>query len=322
MRTSTPGSHLPPRNKRIARFTLLIITMSALLIVISKMRGSSRVISPVPDALATPPTQTVAPTRKPVLQMFTKSKNADQLRAAVKALADTKWKNYSVLVIGLNDNFVMGINEASIYDGASVNKIPILATLYHEASEGRVDFDKTITLQEKDRQDYGTGSIRYDPAGSVYSIKTLARLMIQKSDNTAAYILANYTLKLKQIQSYIESLGTTQTDMMENTTSNKDTSIVFTKIFQGAVANQALTQEMIGLMKDTDFEDRLPAQLPDEAAVYHKIGTGVGAVHDAGVVDNGKNRYYVGIFTSNITDEERTSAEVAEVSKIIYDFMK
>jgi beta-lactamase class A len=281
-------------------------------------------VSPLADDFGVPtPTQvlTQTQTRQPLLGFLSKSKKPDELRTIVKAVADPKWKNYSVMIVDLNSNFQMTINESAIFDGASVNKIPILVTLYHMANEGTIDLNKTITMQARDVQDYGTGSMRYDRPGSVYSIKTLALLMIQKSDNTAAYILANHVVGLSKIQSYIESLGTTQTDMEENTTSNKDIALLFKQMFEGKVTNAALSAEMIGFLKDTDFEDRLPAQLPEDVFVYHKIGTGIGAVHDVGVVEFGKTKYYIGIFTSNITDEERTSEEVAAVSKTIFEFM-
>jgi beta-lactamase class A len=288
--------------------------------------NASQIISPLADSFETTQndisTPTTQPTHKPLLGFLSKSKKPEDLRVAVKTLADTKWKNYSVYVVDLNSNFSMSINESSIFDGASVSKIPILVTLYHEAEKGNINFSDTITIQSKDIQDYGTGSIRYDRPGTVYSIKTLARLMIQQSDNTAAYVLANYTLGLPKIQSYIESLGATQTDMEENTTSNKDIALLFGKMFKGEIAKPALTQEMIGFLKDTDFEDRIPAQLPEGTTVYHKIGTGIGAVHDAGVVESGGVKYYIGVFTSNITDEERTAEEIAQVSKLIYEFMK
>ena len=69
----------------------------------------------------------------------------------------------------------MGINESVIFTAASVNKVPILAALYEEAQKGNVDFNRVITLQASDIQDYGTGSIRYDPPGTTYSVKTLAQ---------------------------------------------------------------------------------------------------------------------------------------------------
>lgn len=281
-------------------------------------RGRVVIISPLSDSFEITPT----PTQKPMLGIFSKSKKPDDLKAIVKTIADAKWKNYSILVSDYNSDFQMAINESTIFDATSVNKIPILVVLYREINAGNIDFDKTITLQAKDIQDYGTGSMRYDKPGTVYSVKTLARLMIQKSDNTAAYILANHILKLKDIQTFIESLGTTQTDMIKNTTSNRDIALLYKKMFDRDIANPALTAEMIGLLKDTDFEDRLPAQLPDDVIVYHKIGTGVGAVHDAGVVESEKTKYYIGIFTSNITDEERTSEEIAVISKAVYEFMQ
>lgn len=251
------------------------------------------------------------------------SKNPQELKTLVKSLADTRWKNYSVVVMSLNSDFVMSLNETAIYDAASVAKIPILVTLYHEVSEGTIDMNKQITIQAKDVQDYGTGSIQYDPPGSVYSIRTLASLMIKKSDNTAAYVLANFVLSLKNIQTYIESLGTTQTDMNENTTSNGDIAILFRDMFAGKIANAALTTEMIGLLKDTDFENRLPAKLPEGAIVYHKIGTGLGgAIHDAGVVQSDTAKYYIGVFTANAGSEEQANADIADLSRAVYDFMQ
>ncbi len=310
------------KGKRIAGLVIIVLFVTYLYLFIIG-RNKPEIISPLASDFDIPQLAETKQTHSQgsIFSMFTKSKKPDDLRAAIKELADAKWKNYSVYVVDLNSNFEMGINESSIYDGASVNKIPILVALYHEASKGNIDFSDTITMQAKDIQDYGTGSMRYDAAGTVYSIKTMARLMIQKSDNTAAYILANHIVGLDKIQAYIENLGTTQTDMEENTTSNKDIAILFKKIFDGTVANKALTEEMIGFLKDTDFEDRLPAQLPDDATTYHKIGTGVGAVHDVGVVARGNTKYYIGVFTSNIQDEERTSEEVAQVSRAVYDFM-
>jgi hypothetical protein len=55
--------------------------------------------------------------------------------------------------------------------------------------------------------------------------------------------------------------------------------------------------------------------------VYHKIGTGIGGVHDAGVVESANAKYYIGVFTSDITDEERAAEEVATVSKAVYELM-
>ncbi len=249
-------------------------------------------------------------------------KDPDELKEKVKAMVGNVWNNYSVYVVDYKSPFTMGINESTIFTGASVNKVPILAAVYAEAKKGNVDFNKVITLQQDDIQDYGTGSIRYDPPGTTYSVKTLARLMMQKSDNTAAHLLALYIIGLDVVQKYVNGWGMTQTDMANNLTSNKDMEILFRKIMNGQISTPALNEEMLGFLKDSDFEDRIPALLPKDAVVYHKVGTGTGTVHDVGVVVYGNTEYYIGIFTDSITDEEQASSQAAQLSKMIFDYMK
>lgn len=255
------------------------------------------------------------------LNFFKREKNPEDLKERIKKAVNSEWTNYSVLVKDLHSPFTASINESLIYNAASVNKVPILSAVYDMAKKGEIDFDKIITIQQDDIQDYGTGKIRYDPPGTTYSIKTLIQLMIQKSDNTAAFILGNYIVGLDVVQQYVNSIGLTQTDIIDNKTSNKDMAILFEKIYKKQITTPALSEELLGLLTDSDFEDRLPAQLPKGAIVYHKIGTGTGVVHDAGIVLHGNTAYYIGIFTSDITDEEQASVLLSKVSKTVYDFM-
>jgi beta-lactamase class A len=257
-----------------------------------------------------------------ILEFVTHTKDSDQLRDKIKEQIGNSWKNYSVSVVDYNSKFVMNINESVIFTAASVNKIPILAALYSEVQKGNIDLDRVITLQRADIQDYGTGSIRYDPPGSTYSVKTLARLMMQQSDNTAAFLLANYVVGMDVVQKYVNGWGMTQTDIVDNKTSNGDMALLMKKIMDKKIVGPALSDEMLGFMKDSDFEDRIPGELPKDAVIYHKIGTGVGGVHDIGVVVYGKVKYYIGVFTSDVTDEEQAAKLLAEVSKTIFDYMK
>lgn len=269
-------------------------------------------ISPIPEN-----------TPAKVLGIFSKKKNPEDLKERIQSTIGDSLKNYSVYVADYHSDFLLGINETEIFNAASVNKLPILAALYSEAQKGNVDFDKVITLQEEDIQDYGTGSIRYDPPGTTYSVKTLAQLMMKKSDNTAAFILANYVVSLSKIQSIINSWGLTQTDMVNNKTSNKDMEILLRKIYNNKVTSTAATIEMLGFMRDSDFENRIPGNLPKDVMVYHKIGSGdTGEVHDVGVVQNGKITYYIGILTTDTNDIDATSKLEAKISKVVYDFMK
>lgn len=257
-----------------------------------------------------------------VLAIFSHKKDPEELKKMIKQKIGLTWKNYSVLVVDTKSDFRAGINDTEMFTAASVNKIPILAALYIGIQKGDIDPDQVITLQEDDIQYYGTGSMQGDGAGSTYTIKTLARLMMQQSDNTAAYLLANQIVGLDKIQALLNGWGMTQTDMINNKTSNNDTYMIMKKIYEGNVANPAYTQEMLSFFKDTELEDRLPGLLPKDVVVYHKIGSEIGFMHDVGVVVGPTTTYYIGIFTSDITDEPETTKLMAEVSKLVYDYMK
>lgn len=242
---------------------------------------------------------------------------SDRLNREVKSYQGT----YSVYIYDLKSERDFGINENTAFIAASINKIPVLAALYHLTGKNEIDLDKIIVPQADDIQDYGTGSIRYDLQSTPYSIKTLARLMMEKSDNTAAFILGKIVIGFPKIQELINSWGLIQTDMENNKTSNRDLSILLTKMYKGEITNPALTSEMLDFMDNSDFEDRIPAGVIDAVKVYHKTGDEVGNIHDAGIVDLASHPYFLGILTSDMTDEESTKKNMAKISELVYQEM-
>jgi beta-lactamase class A len=111
--------------------------------------------------------------------------------------------------------------------------------------------------------------------------------------------------------------------MANNKTSNKDVELLTRKIYGNNVANPALTAEMLGFMKDSDFENRIPAGLPQDATVYHKTGDGdTGEIHDVGIVIHDNTAYYIGILTTNAGDPDAAAKLEAKISKTVYDFMR
>lgn len=293
---------------------VLVLGVAILLMRLVGSNRSTSVISPIPDEKRE--------STSILAGLFTKKKSPEDLRIKIQETVDNRLRNYSVYVKDFNSDFVTGINESVIFTAASVNKVPIVAALYYYAGKGEIDLDERVTVQSADVQDFGTGSIRYDHSGSVYAIKTLAKLAIEQSDNTAAYVLGTYTVGFEKVQKLMDDWGLTQTDMVNNKTSNQNMSVLFEKMHKGDVTNAASTQEMLAFFKDTDFEDRLPSLLPKTVAVYHKIGNEIAIMHDAGFVTDGKTSYYIGVFTNDITDEEETKKIIAEISKLVYDYLK
>lgn len=255
----------------------------------------------------------------PTIEKIDKIETREDLLSQIKKYLADKPGTYSVYVSDFAKGESFGINENTIYTAASLNKIPILAALYYYAGKKEIDLDRDITIQPQDIQE-GTGSIQYNPASAVYSYKTLARLMTEQSDNTAAYLLANQILTIDKIQNLVNTWGLSQTDMKLNKTSNIDQAKILRMIYEGKITNKALTAEMLDFLKDSDFEDRLPALLPPNIAVYHKIGSEVRNIHDVGIVDFPNHPYYIGVLISDNPSDEDAVKIIAQISKLVFNY--
>jgi len=287
--------------KRIVPLTIFLSIVLLLFLGKKLIKFSPKNISPLPQ------------------ESLEKSLTKQELLSEIQRLIEGKG-TYSVYIYNLNNKEGFGLGEETVFIAASINKIPVLASLYFLAGKGEIDLDKKIALQKKDIQDYGTGSIRYDPPGTQYSLKTLARLMMEKSDNTAGYILGEIVVGMEKVQELVNSWGLNQTDMANNQTSNHDMAVLLSLMYQGKITNEALTKEMMGFMDNSDFEERLPKFLPKNIKVYHKIGNEEGIIHDVGIIDFYQNPYYLGVFSIDAADLEEAKRTIAQISKLVFEF--
>lgn len=245
-------------------------------------------------------------------------KETEAVKKDIKKVTDAAPGNYGIYYASLNNDNSFGINEKQVFTGGSVNKVPIIAVLYHLASKGKINLDEVITLKKEDIQDYGTGSLRYQKTGATYSLKTLAKLSLRQSDNTAAHIIST-RIGTDVVQKVINDLGLSQTDMINNKTSPYDMYLLLDKIYKGKVTNEALTKELLGFLTDSDFEDRIPFFLPKDVEVYHKTGDVVSGVHDIGIVEKNNKAFYLGVMTTDIGNhEDETKQYIGIIAKKVF----
>lgn len=244
---------------------------------------------------------------------------ADDIRKSVlEKFLKAEKGSYSVYYKNLATGEEFGIDENKVQTAASLNKLPIVAYLYSEAGKGRMDLESRITVQEADIQDYGTGSIRYEEPGGVYSLKALTKLSLEQSDNTAAYILGA-KLGEDKVQEYVKSMGLLSTNMGGNRTSAKDMGLLLENIWLGKVTNTALKFELLDFMKDTDFEDRLARNIPKNVPVHHKAADGVGFVHDVGIINDGKKPFILAVLISDTKSEEKAKEIIGKIAQFVFE---
>ncbi|OGH15898.1 MAG: hypothetical protein A3C30_03660 [Candidatus Levybacteria bacterium RIFCSPHIGHO2_02_FULL_40_18] len=226
--------------------------------------------------------------------------------------------SYSIYYKDLSTGQEFGINENKVLTAGSLNKLLIISYLYNLASDNKINLEDKITIQKKDIQDYGTGSLRYTGVGKPYTLKTLTQLALEQSDNTAAYVLS-IRLGEDKIQEYGKKLGLTSTNMSNNKTSAYDMGKILELIYSKKITSDSLTAELLDFMRDTDFEDRLVRDIPSSVAIYHKAADSTNMVHDVGIINDEKSPFILAVLTSDIKDEEEAKKTIGKIAKFIYD---
>ena len=214
------------------------------------------------------------------------------------------------------------LNADRRFVAASLSKLYALLTLYAAASRGELSLDDEITMRASDVWAEGTGVLYRYPVGTTMSLRECAGFLIKESDNTAEVMLNRY-LGEANIEAELRRAGARSTSYwMPNTTTPNDVMVVLKAIADPSYTSPELSAEMLDVMTDTSFEDRLPEPLPEDARVAHKIGSWESTFSDAGIVlPEGTARpdqgYYVVVFSEGTTEAEAREA-IHEVSLAVY----
>lgn len=256
------------------------------------------------------PQPTAMPTPDPAPQEL-----VSRLNAITGPLAGT----YDIDVEDLTTGVHFGINADRPSIAASVIKLPIAIALLEAQSEGTVDLSAKITPKPEEIQDYGTGSIRYDAPGTSYTVQDLLTRMIKQSDNTAAVVLTDL-LGQDKIQQRIDAWGLSQTSLKDDTSTPADIGKLLAMLYAHKVLGPKQSLDLMGLMTNTDFEDRLPQPLPKYVEVAHKIGTEArGVVNDAAIVVLPGHPYVLTVFSEGTAESEATTA-LQKISQAVFDY--
>lgn len=213
--------------------------------------------------------------------------------------------NWAVAVYRLNEGKGYGVNEETVLPAASIMKVPILL-----AAVKKLNPDDVYVLRDEDKQN-GSGPIEFMDAGTQLPVQDLLTYMAKNSDNTATYVLANMAGR-NEVKEEIKRLSMKDTNFDENTTTAYDVAMMWRKIYQEK------NQQMLDLLQESIYEDRIPLGLPEGVDFIHKVGTGDGVWADAGIVMADKP--FVLVIVNGKVDMDEAKKLVPELTKLIWDF--
>lgn len=122
--------------------------------------------------------------------------------------------NVSLYARNLETGVSYGLRADEPVSTASTIKLPIMAELFFEASEGKLDWNQKVTLTDNEKVS-GSGVLRELSDGDQLSIRDLMHLMIVVSDNTATNLIL-HRIGGEAVNARMGSLGLTQTAVMHD----------------------------------------------------------------------------------------------------------
>jgi beta-lactamase class A len=299
------------RHRRRRGWPLLVFGLLLCLLVAnyflsdSQRSAKTTAIASVDRLTSAKPPQPPAPAR---------AQAVEELHSKLLSISRSHTGTHGVVVFDPYSGETVSLNADRRFVAASLSKLYALLTLYRAASEGELSLDDEITMRSSDVWAYGTGVLYKDPnkypVGYTMTLRECAKFMIKESDNTAELMLNRY-LEEEKIEAELHRIGADSTRYWNpiNTTTPNDILLVLKNIADPSYTSPQLSADMLELMTNTAFEDRLPQPLPEETRVAHKIGSYESTFSDAGIVfpeesgDAGQE-YYIVVFSEGAPQEE------------------
>lgn len=282
-----------------------------------------------------------------VISCKNNSKSLDTLKVTIESQISKIDGDVAVAFLDLSDSKnEISINVDSKFHAASTMKVPVMIELYKQQSEGKINLNDSILLQNEFKSivdgslykmDIGDDSddVIYSKIGTKQQLYDLMYNMITVSSNLATNVLIEL-VGAKKTTETMRSLGASKIEVLRgvedikayekglsNSTTAKDLLIIMKAIANGTAGTKEDCQAMIAILKDQKWNDMIPLYLPKEVKVAHKTGSITGVHHDAAIVylPNGK-KYVLVLLSKNLKDFEKGTKQLAEISKSVYDFMK
>lgn len=233
--------------------------------------------------------------------------------------------DYGVAIINLKTGEEYFLNEHKKFDSASLYKLWVMVTVYEWIDEEKLTLDKVLTqevktLNERFKIDEETAEKK---EGTIsLSVKDALELMITKSDNYSALLLA-LTIRLSQVQLFLDEYGFADSkvggaESLPMTTAS-DIAMFFTKLYKGELGSPQNTSEMITLLKRQVLNEKLPKNLPENTVIAHKTGELGGVSHDSGIVYSPSGEYII-VVLSDSTNPKEANERIVNLSKAVYDY--
>jgi len=267
------------------------------------------------------------------------------LRHRIESRLAEEEGTYAVAVRDLSSSREILLEDREVFHAASTMKTPVMIEVFRQAAAGRFRLTDSLEVRNEfksivDGSPYSM-DIGEDSDDSMYSllgkratVRVLVVQMITVSSNLATNLLIDL-VGPDSVTSTMRGLGARDINVLRgvednkafekglnNTTTAYDLMVIMAAIAQGRAGDSASSAEMLEILSQQKFRNKIPSLLPEGTRVAHKTGSITGVEHDSGIVylPDGQS-FVIVLLSKQIGDVERTQRAFGEVSRMVYDEM-
>jgi beta-lactamase class A len=205
---------------------------------------------------------------------------------------------------------------------ASLIKLPLVMNLYKTAELGRIDLNQKTQLTQEDL-DPSYGDLYKKGPSYELTLKEAAKLALTESDNTASRaIYRNIKDKLSHDEESLANLDINyDVEQNEAVMSTRSYSSILKCLHLSCYLSLDDSNNILSLLTQTDFTDRIPAGVGKDIKVAHKIGTynPTESQSDCGIIYLPSRPYIMCIMMHGT--EDQAAQFMSSVSKEVYNWL-
>ena len=244
-----------------------------------------------------------------------------------------------------NEENQFAINGDEVFHAASTMKTPVMVEVFKQSLAGKFSLQDSLLVKNEfksivdgssyslDVKDDGDDKI-YFLIGQKRMIYDLIYDMITVSSNLATNLLIElvgpenvtqtmkeYGLEKIKVLRGVEDLKAYELGW-NNTVTADDLMKLYELIATHQILSKQICEEMIKILLDQKFKDKIPKYLPENVKVAHKTGSISKVEHDSGIIFLPDGRKYILVILSKqLDDNEKGKETIARISKFIYDYL-
>ncbi|MFC4555603.1 serine hydrolase [Georgenia faecalis] len=265
----------------------------------------------------------------------------EALRADLDAVVEeaaTAGVTLSVSVTDLaggDDGTTVQSGEDARLKAASIIKLALLATLMADVDAGELSLDQVVTIPAGDPNIVGgSGTLRDRTFPLDITVRELAELMVQVSDNTATNVLIDVAGGFDAVNDHVRDLGLedlhlgrkmihpASPPLGENYITAAETTELIALIWHGQILSPTSSEYIVDLMRGQLVDTKYGAVIP-RPHLANKTGELADVSHDAGIILL-PGREIALTTTTSFGSIPRAEADafVQETAQVVYDFAR